>query len=102
MFRSISNTFSFASKKLFVGGNWKSNNTLKQTKDLIENVVNKLKFDKNKIDVVIAPPALHLSAVQQALTNKDVHIAAQNASVYGYGAYTGEIRYRRIYVVHCI
>jgi triosephosphate isomerase len=51
-----------------------------------------LKFDKSKIEVVIAPPLLHLPLVQQTLTNKDVQISAQNASLYGYGAYTGEIR----------
>jgi len=97
MLPSFRRCFSFASKKLFVGGNWKSNNTVQQTKQLVEGVLNKLKFDKNKSDVVVAPPALHLALVQQTLTNKDVHISAQNASLYGFGAYTGEIRY--IYAV---
>lgn len=80
-------------KKLFVGGNWKSNNTLQQSKDLVNNVINKLKFDPAKIDVVISPPFLHIPVVQQTLTNKNVQIAAQNSSNYGFGAYTGEIRY---------
>jgi triosephosphate isomerase len=82
-----------SAKKLFVGGNWKSNNTVQQSKDLVTKVINNLKFDASKLDVVIAPPFLHIPAVQQALTNKDVQIAAQNSSVYGLGAYTGEIRY---------
>ena len=36
-------------KKLLVGGNWKSNNTLKQTEKLLREVVNVLKFDTKKI-----------------------------------------------------
>jgi triosephosphate isomerase len=44
VFRSI---FSFSNRKLFVGGNWKSNNTIEQTKDLINNVINKIEYDPN-------------------------------------------------------
>lgn len=43
------------------------------------------------VDVIIAPIALHIPLVQQLNTNKNVQIAAQNSSNYGYGAYTGEI-----------
>lgn len=43
------------------------------------------------LDVVIAPVFLHIPLVQQLNTNKNVHVAAQNSSNYGYGAYTGEI-----------
>lgn len=42
-------------------------------------------------DVIIAPISLHIPLVQQLNTNKNVKIAAQNSSTYGYGAYTGEI-----------
>ena len=35
-------------RKAFIGGNWKSNNTLKETQTLISNVVDKLEFDKEK------------------------------------------------------
>jgi triosephosphate isomerase (TIM) len=31
-----------ALRKLFVGGNWKCNNTLSQTQELVKNVYNKL------------------------------------------------------------
>ena len=43
--RTLRSIFSFATRKLFVGGNWKSNNTVEQTRDLVENVINKLEFD---------------------------------------------------------
>jgi triosephosphate isomerase len=43
------------------------------------------------LDVIIAPISLHIPLVQQLNTNKNVKIAAQNSSNYGFGAYTGEI-----------
>lgn len=52
-----------AARRLFVGGNWKCNNTLAQTKDLVNKVYNKLKFDSNKVEVVCAPVFLHLNWV---------------------------------------
>ena len=36
-------------RKLFVGGNWKCNQTLQQTKDLVGTVINQLKYNENKV-----------------------------------------------------
>lgn len=36
-------------RKLFIGGNWKSNNTLSDSKQLVETVINKLEFDDNRV-----------------------------------------------------
>lgn len=36
-------------RKLFVGGNWKSNLTVAQVKNLVETVYNKLSFDASKL-----------------------------------------------------
>lgn len=38
-----------AQKKLFIGGNWKSNNTHAQTDALVADVLKKLAFDHNKV-----------------------------------------------------
>jgi len=38
----------------------------------------------------VAPTALHLSTVQSAITNSNVHVATQNLSLTGNGAFTGE------------
>lgn len=81
----------FSRNKILLGGNWKSNNTLQQSLALVNNTINNLQFDPAKVDVVIAPINLHISAVQAALTNTNVKVAAQNASNYGFGAYTGEV-----------
>lgn len=36
-------------RKVFMGGNWKCNNTLVQTKQIVETVVDKLEFDPEKV-----------------------------------------------------
>lgn len=35
-------------RRFFIGGNWKCNNTVAQTEDLVKNVYNKLAFDPKK------------------------------------------------------
>lgn len=36
-------------RKLFIGGNWKSNNTLAQTQALVTSLLDKLEFDPEKV-----------------------------------------------------
>eukprot|EP00330_Aristerostoma_sp_ATCC50986_P004075 CAMPEP_0114579734 /NCGR_PEP_ID=MMETSP0125-20121206/4087_1 /TAXON_ID=485358 ORGANISM="Aristerostoma sp., Strain ATCC 50986" /NCGR_SAMPLE_ID=MMETSP0125 /ASSEMBLY_ACC=CAM_ASM_000245 /LENGTH=251 /DNA_ID=CAMNT_0001770727 /DNA_START=62 /DNA_END=813 /DNA_ORIENTATION=- len=79
-----------ALRKLFIGGNWKCNNSLVQTQDLVKNVYNKLDFDTNKVEVVCSPVFVHIPWVLQNVQSK-VQVSAQNSSLTGYGAYTGEI-----------
>lgn len=94
----------FARNKLFIGGNWKSNNTLEATKSLIANTINKLQYNPNNVgtkltlilDVIISPVFLHIPTAQTELKHPHVKIASQNASNYGYGAYTGEISPKHI------
>jgi triosephosphate isomerase len=50
-------------RKLLVGGNWKQNGTLKFAKEFPETVLNKIKFDAKKVDVVVSPAAVHLHLV---------------------------------------
>ena len=77
-------------RRYLVGGNWKSNGTMAFAKDFPAKVLNNLKFDPSKVEVVVAPTALHLSTVQAATSN-NVNVATQNLSLTGDGAYTGEL-----------
>lgn len=79
-----------ALRRLMVGGNWKSNGTMAFAKDFPAQVLNTLKFDPKKVDVVVAPTALHLSTVQSNTSN-NVNVATQNLSLTGNGAFTGEL-----------
>ena len=78
------------SRKIFIGGNWKCNNTLADTRSLVSNVINKLSYDSNKIQVLVCPTTLQIPEVTATLTNKDVLVGAQNVNNKNFGAYTGE------------
>ena len=53
--------------KRFVGGNWKSNNTIQQTKDILNNLT---KFSSSQnLDVVVAPINIHLPLALQLKPN---------------------------------
>ena len=80
-----------ALRRFLVGGNWKSNGTTKFARSFPTEVLNNLKFDPAKTEVVVAPTALHVLNVQASLTNQNVHVATQNVSLTGNGAFTGEL-----------
>ena len=77
-------------RKLLIGGNWKQNGTMKFASEFSVKVLNKAKFDPKKVEVVVAPTALHLMTVKNALKGA-VQVSAQNMSKFKQGAYTGEI-----------
>ncbi len=54
-------------KKVFVGGNWKSNGYIKFCREFIESTLNKMKVDANKIEVVVAPMTIHIPGVKAML-----------------------------------
>ena len=49
-----------------------------------------MSFSQSKVDVVVAPSMIHMGAAQAALAGSQVKLSAQNCSLYGNGAYTGE------------
>jgi triosephosphate isomerase len=75
-------------RKPFVGGNWKANGNEKSNAELIK-ILNEAKIETEKVDVVIAPPAIYIPSVQSQL-RKDIGISAQNCYTES-GAFTGEI-----------
>ncbi|CEG64570.1 Putative Triosephosphate isomerase [Rhizopus microsporus] len=75
-------------RKFFVGGNWKMNGSVAQVKELVE-LLNKIDVPANT-EVVVAPPALYVDRVNQAV-KKEIQVAAQNTYIKASGAYTGEI-----------
>jgi len=73
-----------------VGGNWKCNpGKLEDAKKLLA-AWKEVKFDASKIEVYIAPIALHLSTVKPELEAMGMQASAQNCSKTGAGAFTGE------------
>lgn len=54
------------------------------------DVLNATSVDAGKVDVVVAPPSLHLGLVKPLL-QRNMAVCAQNVSLTGTGAFTGEI-----------
>ena len=50
-----------------------------------------MQFNAQNVEVVVAPSNIHMTLVQQALAGSQVQVSAQNTSLYGNGAYTGEL-----------
>ncbi|CEG44528.1 triose-phosphate isomerase [Plasmopara halstedii] len=72
-----------------IGGNWKCNGTVQSVKELCA-MLNKVEITSNTVEVVVSPTALHLDLAKSLLQEK-IAVAAQNVSLTGTGAYTGEI-----------
>lgn len=77
-------------RKYVVGGNWKSNGDVDFATKLITETLNEVKFDKNNVEVVVAPTDIHLTTVK-AMVQKDIKVSAQDVSQYGRGAFTGNV-----------
>jgi triosephosphate isomerase len=77
-------------RKLLVGGNWKCNGTVAFAKEFPQKVLNTIKYDHKKVEVVVAPAQLHLTIAKENVKNH-IFVSAQNISQFKNGAYTGEV-----------
>ncbi|WP_029035540.1 triose-phosphate isomerase [Salinimicrobium terrae] len=73
-----------------VAGNWKMNNDLAQTEDLLSNI-KKLYKEKEGVRVIVAPSFTNLHHAFESLRELPVDVAAQNMNENSDGAYTGEV-----------
>jgi triosephosphate isomerase len=77
-------------RKNIVAGNWKMNNDLAETSELLNHL--KLQMVKEPVaDVYVAPAFTSLYHAFQTLKDTPVKVAAQNMHYEKNGAYTGEI-----------
>ncbi|KAL7462014.1 hypothetical protein ACHAXS_002413 [Conticribra weissflogii] len=76
-------------RKYLIGGNWKSNGTVESVEKLIAEFNGAGPIPAN-CNVVIGCPFIHIPLCLMSLRD-DIEIAAQNCSLTGTGAYTGEI-----------
>jgi triosephosphate isomerase len=76
-------------RKPIVGGNWKSNSTLKASEKLCD-ALNAGDWDGSKVDVVLFPVALQVPSVTMWI-KPEMKVGLQNCSKTKNGAFTGEI-----------
>jgi len=77
-----------ATRKFFVGGNFKMNGSRDGIKAIV-STLNDAKLNP-EVEVVVSPPSLYLTYTRDLL-RKDIGVAAQNVFNKGQGAFTGEV-----------
>ena len=78
------------SRKPFIAGNWKLNNTIAESEELIQALLPRVGAVED-VDVVVAPVFLSLQAVVDSARGSAVQVYAQNMHEKDCGAYTGEV-----------
>ena len=76
-------------KRPLIAGNWKMNNNLAQTQDLITAL--KQQNISSDVEVMIAPSFTNLYSAFETLKDHPVEVIAQNMHFAEHGAYTGEV-----------
>ncbi len=77
-------------RKKIVAGNWKMNNNLTETRDLLSELKTKFKNTSNT-EIIVAPTTTNLYYAAQELKQTTIKVAAQNMHQAESGAYTGEV-----------
>ena len=73
-----------------IAGNWKMNTTVSEAKELVRAMQTGL--DRiDKVDKVICPPFVSLTAVKELIQGSSLKLGAQNLYFEAKGAYTGEV-----------
>lgn len=86
-------------RKKVIAGNWKMNNDILQTTELINGL--KSLVASAKAEVIVCPPYTSLVTAQQLLVNSSIKLGAQDVSLHDSGAYTGEVSVSMLKSVGC-
>jgi triosephosphate isomerase len=84
-----------------IAGNWKMNNDLTESKDLISKLLTGLKNLNANCEVVICPPFISLSEASAMVKSSKIKIGAQNLHQEEDGAFTGEVSAKMLLSVGC-
>jgi triosephosphate isomerase len=78
------------SRKPFIAGNWKMNNTIAEAEELIQALLPKVGAVED-VDIAVAPSFLSLQAVVDSARGSAVQVYAQNMHEKDSGAFTGDV-----------
>ncbi|MGD1006156.1 MAG: triose-phosphate isomerase [Ignavibacteriaceae bacterium] len=78
-------------RKKVIAGNWKMNNDLSESQNLISKLISGLSNEKVNCDVIVCPPFTSLSEANSLLKKSIIKLGAQNMYFEESGAFTGEI-----------
>ncbi|HWK28389.1 MAG TPA: triose-phosphate isomerase, partial [Solirubrobacter sp.] len=77
-------------RRPFIAGNWKLNNTIAETEELVSALLPRVGAVED-VDIVIAPSFLSLQAAVDSTRGSAVSVYAQNMHEKDAGAFTGEV-----------
>jgi triosephosphate isomerase len=88
-------------RKKVIAGNWKMNNDLSESKNLISKLAEALAGKTVNCDVIVCPPFTSLSEAGSLVKGTQIKLGAQNMYFEESGAYTGEISASMLKSVGC-
>jgi len=88
-------------RKKIVAGNWKMNNDLSQSVNLISEIKNAVAGKELNAEIIICPPFTSLETASALVKDTNVKLGAQNMYFEESGAYTGEISASMLKSVGC-
>jgi len=87
-------------RKKVIAGNWKMNNDLNESQNLVSGIISGLGND-DKCEVIVCPSFTSLSEVHSLIKNTQIKLGAQNVYFETDGAFTGEISVSMLKSVGC-
>ncbi len=88
-------------RKKIVAGNWKMNTTVAEGVALAKELVAGMGQVPADVNLVIAPPFVHLTSVDEVIKDSKIALSAQNCANKEKGAYTGEVSAAMIAGIGC-
>jgi triosephosphate isomerase len=88
-------------RKKVIAGNWKMNNDLNESKNLISKLAEALSGKTVNCDVIVCPPYTSLSEASALVKGTQIKLGAQNMHFEENGAFTGEISASMLKSVGC-
>ncbi|MBO4558054.1 MAG: triose-phosphate isomerase [Bacteroidales bacterium] len=78
-------------RRKIVAGNWKMNTTVAEGVALASELAANFNQVPADVNLVVAPPFVHLTSVAEAIKGTKIALSAQNCADKAKGAYTGEV-----------
>jgi len=88
------------SRNKLIFANWKMNLDINSSNKLVKEILDR-NLNYENIDVVIAPPFVYLSEINNMLINSRLKLSAQNVFYNDNGAFTGEISHEMLKDLGC-
>ena len=88
-------------RKNVVAGNWKMNNNLSESVNLISEIKNAVTGKELNAEIIICPPFTSLETASTLVKDTNIKLGAQNMHFEESGAYTGEISAQMLKSVGC-